>query len=94
MAYQYKAYRDLTPEQKRRANCRAYAKTYLRRGKITKAPCEKCADPKVEMHHDDYSKPLQVRWLCRKCHMDHHQQRGDLRWSPSIPSRHPVTNAP
>ena len=31
--------------------------------------CSKCyKHKKVEGHHPDYSKPLFVRWLCRKCH--------------------------
>ena len=31
--------------------------------------CEKCLkECKPEAHHDDYSKPLQVRWLCPPCH--------------------------
>lgn len=46
----------------------------IRRGKL-EAPnlCEKCKrGKKLDAHHDDYSKPLTVRWLCRRCHTDHH----------------------
>ncbi|MFC3331681.1 hypothetical protein ACFOEM_04310 [Paenalcaligenes hominis] len=34
--------------------------------------CEVCGKSKVDAHHDDYSKPLEVRWLCREHHMQHH----------------------
>src|SRR3990167_6956341 len=31
--------------------------------------CEKCEQIKiVEGHHFDYEKPLEVVWVCRKCH--------------------------
>lgn len=44
----------------------------LRDGKITKELCEKCGDPETQAHHDDYSKPLEVNWLCVKHHNDRH----------------------
>lgn len=34
--------------------------------------CERCKDKKVEGHHEDYSKPLEVMWLCRKHHYERH----------------------
>ena len=62
----------LTPEAKRRSKARSYLNTYLRRGKITKGPCADCGGSEVEAHHADYSKPLEVTWLCRECHMKRH----------------------
>ena len=49
----------------------------LRRGLIAKRPCSICGAAEAEAHHPDYSKPLQVVWLCRKHHKAHHRaQRG------------------
>jgi len=41
--------------------------------------CEVCgSEDGVEAHHQDYSKPLEVRWLCKDCHYSHHGgRRGD-----------------
>ena len=44
----------------------------LRDGKLIKQPC-KCGETKVHGHHEDYSKPLEVIWLCSKCHRDQHR---------------------
>lgn len=36
---------------------------------LQRGPCDVCAETLyVEAHHDDYSKPLQIRWLCRNHH--------------------------
>jgi len=45
----------------------------VRDGKIQRQPCEKCGNPKAQAHHDDYSKPLDVRWLCTAHHAEWHR---------------------
>jgi hypothetical protein len=62
-----KKYSELSREQKMRSNARSYANVYQRRGKLIPEPCECCGAKEVEKHHDDYSKPLGVRWICRAC---------------------------
>lgn len=66
---------ELLPEQRLKANARSYLNTYLKRGKIKKKPCEICGDENVQAHHDDYTKPLEVRWLCNKHHKKYHQDQ-------------------
>ena len=38
-------------------------------------PCEVCGIPESHAHHDDYSRPLDVRWLCEKHHKQLHKER-------------------
>lgn len=42
----------------------------VKSGKLIKTSCIVCNNCKVEAHHSDYSKPLQIEWLCRL----HHKQ--------------------
>jgi hypothetical protein len=34
---------------------------------------------KVQAHHDDYTKPLAVDWLCTKHHAERHKQKQTLK---------------
>ena len=66
-----KKYRK-TPEVYARIRARNYLCQLVSRGKITRLPCSVCGETKVEAHHEDYSKPKDVVWLCRKHHRDRH----------------------
>jgi uncharacterized Zn finger protein len=47
------------------------------KGSLTVQPCEKCGSiEKVHAHHEDYSKPLEVRWLCPRHHRMRHKEIG------------------
>lgn len=41
-------------------------------GHLTPKPCERCGADEAQAHHHDYSKPLDVEWLCRPCHTETH----------------------
>lgn len=43
-----------------------------RAGRLVPEPCEVCGSLEVHAHHDDYSKPLEVRWLCPTHHSEYH----------------------
>jgi len=47
---------------------RIYMEVYyaLKTGKIKKLDCARCGGPSNHAHHSDYSKPLEVTWLCTK----------------------------
>lgn len=54
-----------------KCKARQFVANALRDKKITKLPCESCGSTfRVQAHHDDYSKPLSVRWLCFKHHRE------------------------
>lgn len=49
----------------------------IRLGHLKREPCETCGSGfSVHAHHDDYDKPLDVRWLCSKHHRQWHVENG------------------
>lgn len=77
----------------------------LSAGRVVKpATCEGCGKSPVghdvlDAHHDDYSRPLDVRWLCRSCHVRHHDAlraaagTGRQRADGAAKQPRPITNA-
>ncbi len=65
--------------QKQRYPEKYWARETTRRavkaGKIIKTPCVVCGEINVFAHHEDYSKPFEVVWLCRKHHREKHGNR-------------------
>lgn len=59
----------------------AYA---VRSGSVSRPDtCEKCSSyhSNIHAHHDDYSKPLEVIWLCTACHGSEHKMLNALKRS-------------
>jgi hypothetical protein len=63
---------------KRRDPAKKHARNLLqsavRHGKIKRRPCEICQSERSQAHHEDYSKPLEVRWLCQLHHAEVHSE--------------------
>lgn len=45
----------------------------IRSGRMARGRCEVCGAEYTHAHHDDYSRPLEVRWLCPVHHKEVHK---------------------
>lgn len=66
--------RPLSADARRKDIARSIAGVNKRRGVILPKPCENCGSDAAQMHHDDYSQPLTVRWFCPACHSGFHRE--------------------
>lgn len=71
-------------DRRRRASLEKYAarervRRAVQAGRLVRPDrCEGCElSVPVQAHHDDYSKPLEVRWLCPACHVAIHVRERD-----------------
>ena len=67
--------RTRNPAERHKHEARWQTRRAIVAGKLSKQPCEVCGAPTVDAHHDDYSRPLDVRWLCRPHHREHHARQ-------------------
>lgn len=66
-----KAWHEANPKKRR---MQGRVQDAVRSGRLVRpSACEECGkEGQVDGHHDDYDKPLDVRWLCCRCHKAHH----------------------
>lgn len=67
-------YRDKYP---RKYKAHTLVGNYVRDGKLSRGPCEVCGEVRSVAHHDDYNKPLVVRWFCQSHHKQWHVVNGE-----------------
>lgn len=65
------------PAQRHKHEARWAVRRAIQAGKLHRGPCEVCGAAQADAHHDDYSRPLDVRWLCRSHHVEVHKARGE-----------------
>jgi hypothetical protein len=67
-------YREKNPQKHKAHAAVNYA---IRSKKLFHEDCEVCGREDTHAHHDDYAKPLNVRWLCPPHHFEWHKENGE-----------------
>lgn len=57
-----------SPEGKIKRKARKMVWTAISNGTLVRLPCQVCGNPDTQAHHADYSKPLEVTFLCNEHH--------------------------
>lgn len=65
------AWRAKNPEKTR---AHGIVRRAIAKGKIVRGACTVCGQTNAEAHHEDYNKPLEITWLCRVHHREHHRK--------------------
>lgn len=67
-------YRALNPD---RIIAHRILNNAIKRGEMVRQSCSTCGKPNAQAHHHDYSKPLDVEWLCQVCHGKEHRRSSE-----------------
>lgn len=73
-----------SPRRNRMNIIRTAVKRAVKSGRLVKKPCEVCGAEKVVAHHEDYNKPLHVKWLCTLHHWAEHKALAARGWVSNL----------
>ena len=75
---QYQRQYERIKQQRHKIRAKARARIAEGNGTLIRPDyCQGCEQDKpLDRHHPNYKKPLDVIWLCRKCHMAIHSKEG------------------
>lgn len=62
------------PEDPVKRAARKIVERAIREGRLVQSACGECGAQRAHAHHEDYSKPLDVVWLCPKHHKNRHRR--------------------
>ncbi len=63
---------------KERYKAKEMIERLINKGIIRRQPCVQCGKENSQGHHPDYSKPLEVVWLCQLHHSEEHRKLNNL----------------
>lgn len=72
--YRKKSAKKYKSEYAKKIAARRKVSFEIEKGNIKRLPCKICGKRKTEAHHEDYSKPLDVVFLCVKHHAARHNE--------------------
>ena len=71
-----------------RKKVRRKTNNLIKEGRLKRRPCVVCSNKEVLAHHEDYTNPFEIIWLCEEHHKDYHDGKisllkNKLKWDPS-----------
>ena len=72
------------PIERKKTQVRNHVSHEIEMGRLKRKPCQVCGNEASQAHHEDYTKPLSITWLCREHHADRHAEMRRTGYEPPI----------